>query len=240
MPGDAAGRSEEHPGMRPLRPPVPPTDQVVLEFGATTSWHGWTTAAVASVLWLGIGLVAAFSGQPGVSVVVLLLGGLAGAVALLLFRVHHFRIVLTATRLILPRYVWGWDVVELRAVAGVGMRFFDPPPPRVRGEGGRVTPMWRLGVWRTDLSAVSLPLSVRSTDLPPLPPAPDPDDLMALSGPLAESWPGQVAREIADQVTAVSAPDPSPLDQRHYEASAPVLYAEKAYWSPDGRMGLLR
>ena len=92
----------------------------------------------------------------------------------------------------------------------------------------------------TDVSRVALPLGVFSGDLPPLPSAPDPEDLLVLSQPLAESWPGQVARQIAEQVAAASAPGPSELDEHHYEASAPVLHAEKAFWSPDGSMGLLR
>lgn len=100
--------------------------------------------------------------------------------------------------------------------------------------------MWRLAVRRTDASRVALPLGVFSGDLPPLPLAPDPGDLLVLSQPFAGSWPGQVARQIAEQVAAASAPGASELDEHHYEASAPGLHAEKAYWSPDGSMGLLR
>lgn len=142
----------------------------------------------------------------GVSVFLLPLGVVCGFIALLLYRIQHLRTVLTPTRLVLPRYVWGWDVVELRSVAGVGLRFHDPSPPRIKGEGGRVRPMWRLAVWRTDVSRAALPLGVFSGELPPLPSAPDPEDLLVLSQPLAESWPGQVARQIAEQVAATSAP----------------------------------
>ena len=225
--------------MRPMQAPVPPSDRVLLTLDSGGGW-AWAAPAIFGVPWLAIGIGAAFEGSP-VSLFLLPLGALFGSLAAVMFRLDRAPTVLTTSRLIRPRLVRGWEVVELRSVAGVGLRYHDPLPPRIRAEGGGRAPCtWRLAVWRTDVSRMPLPLAVFARDLPSLPPTPDAEDLLVLSQPLADSWPGQVARQIVDQIDIATGLGDSEYERCHYERSAHAEQFEKAWWSTDGSMGLLR
>jgi hypothetical protein len=227
--------------MRLFQAPVPAEDEVVLDFGSSITGFAWLLPVALTVLTLGGGIAGFAAGRPFTALWILAVGGVLGVVTLGLLRFQHLRAVLTTTRLACPRLLWGWDVLDLRSVAGVGLRFVEPLPPRVRSQSvAPARPSWQLSVWRADHYRVGIPLAVPASDLPPLPRAPDPEDLLPLAPVLAASWPGQVARMIADQVAVASAPGPSELDEHHLEASAHAEQFEKAYWSPDGRMGLLR
>jgi hypothetical protein len=142
-------------------------------------------------------------------------------------------VVLTSSQLIAPRPLGGWRVVELATVAGVGLRYYA---------AGEDSHRWHLKVWPEHGPALYVPVE-----------APD--------GPDARTWTrafrssdeeerqrewrrtsdtaaGRAARRIAAQTADVQGPD-GLLEQSALQVTGPAAKGEVAYWSPDGRIGLL-
>jgi hypothetical protein len=216
-------------------PPLAPGDAVVETFPPKRRLAVAGYAAAAVVVFSILGAVAGgiYVGSAIPVVVVTPLVLLLVPLALGCIRLGTVGPALTTRRLAVPRFLRGWQTLELATVCGVGLRYHLA----AQSSAGE----WNLLIWLDDGTRRELEV-------------PGPRRLGAWSTKwhdpktegewrhewdvLAESPEGRAAQHIAERVRIVQGPD-GLYANRHREVTGARGQYETCYWSPDGRLGRL-
>jgi hypothetical protein len=188
--------------------------------------------AVLAMLLLAGAITAAVNNQPiGVLWCVVILP-VPVPLLVICTRLALLRVVLTATHLSTPRILHGWTTVPLAEIAGVGMHYHS---------GGRAA-SWCLTVWCAQGSGIGINVE------PPNHSAPRGQRtiLKRPNRPLQVNWEyladspaGRAAQLISKQVTDFQGPGGLLATQQRQLTARVIGSGPTAYWSPDGRGGVI-